>query len=96
MTEGEAIEILEEVKLLDDSMYQYNQSYMDALDMAIEALKKTGEMVERMNEAEKDLLREFLDAFYCAGNDRERALAGAELCGVLEHMMVIGEKVRGK
>lgn len=49
-----------------------------------------------MNEAEKDLLREFLDAFYCAGNDRERALAGAELCGVLEHMMVIGEKVRGK
>lgn len=39
MTKEEAILILEEVKMFDDSMYQYNQSYMDALNMAIEALQ---------------------------------------------------------
>lgn len=46
MTKEDAIEILEEVKLLDDSMYQYNQSYMEALDMAIKALKKMAERKE--------------------------------------------------
>lgn len=39
MTREEAIEILEEVKMLDDSMFTYSQAYNDALDMAIEALK---------------------------------------------------------
>ena len=39
MTKREAIEILEEVKTLDDSMFAYSQAYNDALDMAIEALK---------------------------------------------------------
>ena len=39
MTKREAIEILEEVKTLDDSMFTYSQAYNDALDMAIEALK---------------------------------------------------------
>jgi hypothetical protein len=39
MDKETAIEILEEVKVLDDSMYQYNPTYMEALDMAIEALK---------------------------------------------------------
>ena len=39
MTKHEAIEILEEVKTLDDSMFAYSQTYNDALDMAIEALK---------------------------------------------------------
>ena len=39
MTKHEAIEILEEVKTLDDSMYAYSRAYSDALDMAIEALK---------------------------------------------------------
>ena len=38
-TKEEAILILEEVKMFDDSMYQYNQGYMDALNMAIEALQ---------------------------------------------------------
>ena len=38
MTKHEAIEILEEVKTLDDSMFTYSQAYNDALDMAIEAL----------------------------------------------------------
>ena len=39
MTKREAIEILEEVKTLDDSMFTYSQAYNDALDTAIEALK---------------------------------------------------------
>ena len=39
MTKHEAIEILEEVKTLDDTMFAYSQAYNDALDMAIEALK---------------------------------------------------------
>ena len=40
MTKQEAIEILEEVKELDDTMYEYNQAYMNAMDMAIEDLKE--------------------------------------------------------
>ena len=40
MTKQEAIEILEEVKELDDTMYAYNPAYMNALDMAIEALEE--------------------------------------------------------
>lgn len=39
MTKHEAVEILKEVKTLDDSMYAYSQAYNDALEMAIEALK---------------------------------------------------------
>ena len=35
-----AINILEEVKQLDDSIYQYNTKYLEALDMAIEALEQ--------------------------------------------------------
>jgi len=39
MNKAEAIMILEEVKMFDDSMYQYNSKYMDALNMAIEVLQ---------------------------------------------------------
>lgn len=39
MTKHEAVEILKEVRTLDDSMFAYSQAYNDALDMAIEALK---------------------------------------------------------
>jgi len=39
MTREEAIEILEEVKTLDDSMFAYNRAYNDAMNMAIDALK---------------------------------------------------------
>ena len=38
MTNKEAKEVLEEIKTLDDSLYQYNKAYMDALEMAIEML----------------------------------------------------------
>ena len=40
MTPEEAIEILEEVKELDDTMYAYIPAYMNALDMAISSLKE--------------------------------------------------------
>ena len=39
MRKQDAVEILEEVKLLDDSMYQYDSNYLDALNVAIESLK---------------------------------------------------------
>ena len=39
MTNKEAIAILEEVKTIDDSMYQYNPAYIEALEMAITALE---------------------------------------------------------
>ena len=45
MTNEKAIEILEEVKELDDSMFQFNPSYMEALSLAIEALER----MERYN-----------------------------------------------
>ena len=41
MTNKEAIEILTEVKEFDDSMYQYNPTYMEALKHAIKVLKAT-------------------------------------------------------
>lgn len=39
MTTNKAITILEEVSLIDDSLYQYNEKYLEALEMAIQALK---------------------------------------------------------
>ena len=40
MTRNEAIEILEEIELMDDSIYAYNSAYMEALKMAISALEE--------------------------------------------------------
>lgn len=40
MTLEEAIEILEEVKELDDTLYAYNAAYMGALEVALFALKE--------------------------------------------------------
>ena len=51
MTRKDAIEILEEVKTIDDSMFTYSQAYNDALDMAIEALKAQEPMVMTATEA---------------------------------------------
>lgn len=39
MTNRDAINLLEEVKMLDDTMYAYNPSYLEALDMALTALE---------------------------------------------------------
>lgn len=54
MTKCEAIEILEEVKTLDDSMFTYSQAYNDALDMAIKALKAQAPVVHGRWIAEPD------------------------------------------
>lgn len=40
MTPNEAINLLDELKTIYDSMFQYSTFYMKALDMAIDALKK--------------------------------------------------------
>lgn len=40
MTPEEAIEILEEVKELDDTLYAYSYAYMEALEVALSSLKK--------------------------------------------------------
>ena len=41
MKSEKALEILEEIKALDDSIYQYNPEYMQALDIAIMEIKKS-------------------------------------------------------
>lgn len=46
MEKYDAIAILEEVKMLDDSMYQYNSAYMEALDIAIKALESDAIPIE--------------------------------------------------
>ena len=53
MTKHEAIEALEEVKMLDDSMFVYSQVYNDALDMAIEALKAQEPRVMTLEEVKQ-------------------------------------------
>ena len=58
MTLEDAIEILEEIKELDDSIYSYDPTYMEALEVAIEVLK------EKQNE--EILLRQVWN-----GNDRK-------------------------
>lgn len=40
MNLGEAIEILEEVMELDDSIYAYNRTYRMALEFVIECIKR--------------------------------------------------------
>ena len=37
---GEAIEILEEVMVLDDSIYAYNRKYLMALELVIDCIKR--------------------------------------------------------
>lgn len=44
MTYEEAADILEEVKVMDDSMYQYNSKYMEALDVAITLLRNKSDV----------------------------------------------------
>ena len=63
ITDHEALEILEEVMEMDDSMYQYNQRYLEALNMALDALKfkkKAGVVIEQLR-ADRDRLATALD-----------------------------------
>ena len=40
MTEQEALEILEEVRELDDTLYAYSDAYMKALEVALSVLRE--------------------------------------------------------
>lgn len=45
MNELEAMEILEEVKELDDSMYQFNPKYMEALETVLNITRNLHDFV---------------------------------------------------
>ena len=53
MTREEAKMILEEVKIMDDSMYQYNTKYLEALNMAIKALEQLTSYEQTINKLTK-------------------------------------------
>lgn len=65
MKKEDAVEILEEVKALDDSMYQYNPAYLEALNMAIESLRADTTMEGEMNE-----MVEIKRCPFCGANPR--------------------------
>ena len=53
----EAIRILEEVKMMDDSMYQYDHAYLEALDTVLDAVRNPWIPVsERYPENDDDVL----------------------------------------
>lgn len=61
MKKETAIRILKETKILNDLMSQYNPAYMEALNMAIEALEN------RIEEKEADLISDVFQDLCCAG-----------------------------
>lgn len=72
MTEQEAIEIMEEVKSLDDSLYAYDPAYMEALEIVITALKEAQQYreigtVEECKKAVKE--EDALKFYYCESED---------------------------
>ena len=75
MTEQEAIEIMEEVKALDDSLYAYDPAYMEALEIAISASKevqryrKIGTAEECREAVEKQKPKKPLGGVDIAGNE---------------------------
>lgn len=48
ITRQEAIDILDEIKTIDDSMGVYNEAYAEALDMAVNALKAQETSLEKV------------------------------------------------
>ena len=76
MTEKEAIEILEEVKELDDTMYAYNPVYMNALDMAIEALKE----IQLYKDNKLCLIPEDVYSRQCSELDTYKEIGTVEEC----------------
>lgn len=76
MTKQEAIEILEEVKELDDTMYAYNQAYMNALDMAIEALKE----IQMYKDNKLCLVPEDVYSRQCSELDAYKEIGTVEEC----------------
>ncbi len=76
MTTEEAIEILEEVKELDDTMYAYNPVYMNALDMAIEALKE----IQMYKDGKLLLVPEDVYSRQCSELDAYKEIGTVEEC----------------
>lgn len=80
---NEAIELLEEVKVMDDSMYQYDHAYLEALDTVLDAARK-------MLDEERF---EFPDGFF----QKKRPVATREsLTDISEPMQVSEEVLSGK
>lgn len=50
MTRQEAIDILDEIETIDDSMVAYNKAYAEALNMAISALQAQETTIEKVAE----------------------------------------------
>ena len=76
MTKQEAIEILEEVKELDDTMYAYNPAYMNALDMAIEALEE----IQLYKDNKLCLVPEDVYSRQCSELDAYKGIGTVEEC----------------
>ena len=71
-----AIEILEEVKELDDTMYAYNPAYMNAMDMAIEALKE----IQLYKDNKLCLIPEDVYSRQCSELDAYKEIGTVEEC----------------
>lgn len=72
MTEQEAIEIMEEVKSLDDSLYAYDPAYMEALEIVITDLEEIQQYrkigtVEELKKTVKE--EDVLKFYYCESED---------------------------
>lgn len=76
MTPEEAIEILEEIKELDDTMYAYNPAYMNAMDMAIEALKE----IQLYKDNKLCLIPEDVYSRQCSELDAYKEIGTVEEC----------------
>ena len=77
MTNEEARAILEEVMVMDDSMFQYNPAYLESLEKALEALKQPTDVILLTREAYADLC---LRAAKAGDLERELAEKKAEPC----------------
>lgn len=85
MTHMEAIELLEEVSLMDDSMYAYSDAYCKALNMAIEAMK-TQEPVKPVFE------RQFMSSIKIYDCGKCGTSLGAK--GIAKYCMACGQAVK--
>lgn len=84
MNKFEAVEILEEVKILDDSIYQYNITYLNALDMAIKSLKTDAIPVNWI----KTVLEERHKVIEDKSNSEERILYYTEVEDAINELLV--------
>ena len=75
MTREEAKEILEEVKTIDDSMYQYSKKYLQALDMAISDMDRVAKLKAK-NKRLTDLLYEQIKTLDSLNLEAERLKEG--------------------